>query len=151
VNKTRSCFEEFVNQLNLYYICICLYLQQDMSYVTHELDRRISFTGSSLAQWVVSENFIFFYVFNFSVVFFMSLWSAFILSKKTHHYIILNFLIQSRSILLDCQLVLIMMVNNLSFCLPHGVVCLFYFNIQKPRIVALPCSMSHPSRDWKSL
>jgi hypothetical protein len=33
------CFEEFINQLNLLYIYICLYLQQDKSYEMHELSR----------------------------------------------------------------------------------------------------------------
>jgi hypothetical protein len=32
-------FEEFINQLNLLYIYICLYLQQVMSYETHQLGR----------------------------------------------------------------------------------------------------------------
>jgi hypothetical protein len=31
------CFEEFLNQHNLFYIYIYLYLQQNKSYVTHEL------------------------------------------------------------------------------------------------------------------
>jgi hypothetical protein len=30
-------FKEFLNQLNLFYIYICLYLQHDKSYETHEL------------------------------------------------------------------------------------------------------------------
>jgi hypothetical protein len=58
------CFEEFMNQLNLLYICICL----------HKLGRGlIFFVGLSLAQWAVSDFFIFFYILNFSVVFFIHL------------------------------------------------------------------------------
>jgi hypothetical protein len=34
---TCICFKEFLNQLNLVYICICLYLQQDKSYMSREL------------------------------------------------------------------------------------------------------------------
>jgi hypothetical protein len=53
--------EEFINQLNLLYICICLYLQQNMSYETHKLGRgSIFFARLSLAQWAASE---FFYIF----------------------------------------------------------------------------------------
>jgi hypothetical protein len=54
MNKTRYaciCFEEFINQLNLLYICIYLYLQWDTSYETHKLDRGpIFFAGLSLVQ-----------------------------------------------------------------------------------------------------
>jgi hypothetical protein len=45
------CFDEFTNQLNLLYIYICLYLQQDKSYELHELGRGpIFFVRPSLAQ-----------------------------------------------------------------------------------------------------
>jgi hypothetical protein len=71
-------FKEFVNQLNLLYICVCLYLQNDTSYEMHKLGRWSNFfVGLSLAQWAVSE-FLYFYVLNFSVVFFMHIWSTFI-------------------------------------------------------------------------
>jgi hypothetical protein len=36
-------FEEFRNQLNLFYICIYLCLQQNKSYETHELCRGSNF------------------------------------------------------------------------------------------------------------
>jgi hypothetical protein len=75
------CFELFVNQFNLSYICIYLYLQQHNSYVTHELGRgSFFFAVSSLAQWAASDFLKNFYVFNFGVVFFMHIWFVFILS-----------------------------------------------------------------------
>jgi hypothetical protein len=37
------CSEKFINQLNLLYICICLFLQQDKGYQTHELGRGPNF------------------------------------------------------------------------------------------------------------
>jgi hypothetical protein len=110
LDLTCICFEECTKQLNLFYICICLYLQQDKSYETHELGHGPKFfVGLSLASWIVSEIFIFFYVFNFDVVFFIHLWSVFILSYKkiNHHSIILNFDIQSRSTVRGYQLVYI--------------------------------------------
>jgi hypothetical protein len=51
----------------------------------------------------------FFYIFNFDVVFFMHLWSTFILSlEKTNHSIIKNVVIQSHNITWDCELVILM-------------------------------------------
>jgi hypothetical protein len=41
LDPTCICFEEILNQLNLPYICICLYLQLDKSYVSRELTNRI--------------------------------------------------------------------------------------------------------------
>jgi hypothetical protein len=41
LDLTYICFEEFLNKLNLFYIYICLYLQQDKSYGSHELMSRI--------------------------------------------------------------------------------------------------------------
>jgi hypothetical protein len=41
------CFEEFVNQLNLLYIYICLYLQHDKSYETYELSHGLIFFARS--------------------------------------------------------------------------------------------------------
>jgi hypothetical protein len=74
------CFTKFANQVNLLYIYICLYLQQDMSYEMHELDRRPKFfTGPSLAQWATIAFFIFSSTFNFGVIF-MHLCSMFILN-----------------------------------------------------------------------
>jgi hypothetical protein len=44
------CFEEFIDQLNLLYICIYLYLQQNKSYMMHELNcEPIFFVRPSLA------------------------------------------------------------------------------------------------------
>jgi hypothetical protein len=46
MNKTKSaciCFEEFINQLNLFYIYIYLYLQHDTGYEMHELGRGPNF------------------------------------------------------------------------------------------------------------
>jgi hypothetical protein len=37
LDLTYICFEEFLNQLNLLYIYICLYLQHDKNYGSHEL------------------------------------------------------------------------------------------------------------------
>jgi hypothetical protein len=42
------CFENFVNQLNLLYICICLFLQQDKSYGMHELSRGPNFLSDHI-------------------------------------------------------------------------------------------------------
>jgi hypothetical protein len=53
------------------------------------------FAGQSLAQRAVSEFFIFFYIFNFNVVFFMSFIYVYF-EIKTHNSIILNFVIQSK-------------------------------------------------------
>jgi hypothetical protein len=81
LDTTCICFEEFIFQLNLLYIYICLYLQGNKSYEMHKLSRGpMFFAGLSLAQWAVSEFLIFFYVLNFSVVFFIYFWSAFMLS-----------------------------------------------------------------------
>jgi hypothetical protein len=44
------CFEEFINQLNLLYSCIYLYLQKEKSCGTHELNRGPFFSKTSLAQ-----------------------------------------------------------------------------------------------------
>jgi hypothetical protein len=48
LDLTCICFEEFLNQLNLLYICICLYLQQNKSYVPRELMNRIMGCDHSL-------------------------------------------------------------------------------------------------------
>jgi hypothetical protein len=48
LDTTCICFEEFINQHNLLYICICLYLQWDTSYETHKLGRWSIF----LLNWV---------------------------------------------------------------------------------------------------
>jgi hypothetical protein len=40
------------------------------------------FAGLSLSLWAASEIFIFIYIFNFSVIFFIHILSIFILSKK---------------------------------------------------------------------
>jgi hypothetical protein len=52
---TSICFEDFINQLNLFYICIYLCLQQNKSYETRELGRGPkNFARASLhsEQWV---------------------------------------------------------------------------------------------------
>jgi hypothetical protein len=55
-------------------------LQQDTSYETYELDHGPNiFVRLSLAQWVASDFFIFFYVLTFSIAFFMHLRSIFML------------------------------------------------------------------------
>jgi hypothetical protein len=62
------CFEEFINQLNFLYICLYLYLQQNKSYETHELDHGPKiFITLSLVQWPENEHYISFYIFNFGV------------------------------------------------------------------------------------
>jgi hypothetical protein len=43
---------------------------------------QIFFAGLSLSLWAASEIFIFIYIFNFSVIFFIHILSIFILSKK---------------------------------------------------------------------
>jgi hypothetical protein len=43
LNIACICFEKFINQLNLLYICIYLYLQQNKSYETHELGHEPNF------------------------------------------------------------------------------------------------------------
>jgi hypothetical protein len=73
MNKTRSAcisFEEFINHLNLFYICIWLYLHHDNIYGTHELECGLIFFGRAKFS-TVSKIFVFFYVFNFGVVLFM--------------------------------------------------------------------------------
>jgi hypothetical protein len=53
------CFEEFINQLNLLYISIYLYLQKDKIYGMRELGYGSNFfIGPSLAQWAASEKII---------------------------------------------------------------------------------------------
>jgi hypothetical protein len=43
LNTVCIYFKEFINQLNLLYIYICLYLQQGTSYETHKLGRGSNF------------------------------------------------------------------------------------------------------------
>jgi hypothetical protein len=43
------CFEEFINQLYLLYIYICLYLQQDKNYGMHELGRGTIFLSGEFS------------------------------------------------------------------------------------------------------
>jgi hypothetical protein len=100
-----KCFEEFINQLNLLYVCIYLYLQYNMSYRTHELDRGSNFfVRPSLARW----NFYIFLYFQFWCCFLYAplVYVYFELQKIHHHSIILNFVIQFRSIARGYQLVL---------------------------------------------
>jgi hypothetical protein len=51
-------FEEFLNQLNLLYICIYLYLQHDKSYESHELMSCILEYDHSLAEMICLILFI---------------------------------------------------------------------------------------------
>jgi hypothetical protein len=48
LDSTYIYFEEFLNQLNLFYIYICLYLQQDKSYEPCELMSHIMDCDHSL-------------------------------------------------------------------------------------------------------
>jgi hypothetical protein len=55
-----------------YLMMIHRHLQYDKSYEMHELGHGPNFFGRpSIAQRVASEIFIFFYIFNFDVIFFM--------------------------------------------------------------------------------
>jgi hypothetical protein len=49
LDLTYICFEEFLNQLNLLYICVCLYLQQHKSYESRELMSHIMDNDHSLS------------------------------------------------------------------------------------------------------
>jgi hypothetical protein len=89
------CFEEFLNRLNLFYIYICLYLQQDKCYEMHELDRGPKFSARpSLAQWV---DFLYYSMFLILMLFYLYIFNLCLFwTKKTdHHSTILNFIIQS--------------------------------------------------------
>jgi hypothetical protein len=106
-------FEKFIYQHNLLYVCIYLYSQQNKSYGTHELGREPNFfVRPSLAQWVASEIFISFYVFNFGVSLCTFDLRLFWAKKTNYHFIILNFVIESCSTARGYQLVYLKANSN---------------------------------------
>jgi hypothetical protein len=71
-NLTCICFKEFLNQLNLFYIYICLYLQPDKSYEPRELMGRIMGYDHSLCRNDIVK-FIYFSM----IIFLIYLWTFF--------------------------------------------------------------------------
>jgi hypothetical protein len=128
---TYICFKELINQLNLLYICIYLYSQQNKNYGTPELGcGPIFFVRPSLAQWAASEIFIYFYIFNFDIVFFMHIWSVFILSKKDlssfYNFKFYHIIPQHHTGLSTSR------INNYSFIFIHTRTLLHWFQLYIP-------------------
>jgi hypothetical protein len=118
-------FEEFINQLNLLYLCIYLYLQQNKSYgiVGPWTNFFCQPKFSTLSrEW----SFYIFLCFQFGCYFLYAylICVYFKLQKTHHHSIILFFIIQSRSTVRGYQL-----VDFIFMALDYNVISMNLFTV----------------------